>query len=67
VNEEILANIETAKKAESSGTDFKYEERDIMLYNLGIGAKRTDLPYVLYVPLPIHTQIILLTTTQRRR
>jgi multifunctional beta-oxidation protein len=50
VNEEILANIEKAKKAESSGTDFKYEERDIMLYNLGIGAKRTDLSYVLYVP-----------------
>jgi multifunctional beta-oxidation protein len=58
VNEEILANIETAKKAESSGTDFKYEERDIMLYNLGIGAKRTDLPYVLCVPLPIHMHII---------
>ena len=59
MNEEILANIEAAKKAESSGTDFKYEERDIMLYNLGIGAKRTDLPYVLYVvPLSIHMQVI---------
>jgi multifunctional beta-oxidation protein len=33
--------------AESKGTEFKYEERDVMLYNLGIGAKRTDLKYVL--------------------
>ncbi|KAH9222109.1 multifunctional beta-oxidation protein-like protein [Leptodontidium sp. 2 PMI_412] len=46
VNEEILANIEKAKKAEGSGTEFKYEERDIMLYNLGVGAKKTDLSYV---------------------
>ncbi|TVY56460.1 Peroxisomal hydratase-dehydrogenase-epimerase, partial [Lachnellula suecica] len=46
VNEEILANIEKAKKAESSGTEFKYEEKDIILYNLGIGAKKTDLPFV---------------------
>ncbi|KAH8774817.1 multifunctional beta-oxidation protein-like protein [Hyaloscypha finlandica] len=46
VNEEILANIEKAKKAETNGTPFKYEERDIILYNLGIGAKKTDLPYV---------------------
>jgi multifunctional beta-oxidation protein len=47
VNEEILANIEKAKKAEGSGTALKYEERDVILYNLGIGAKKTDLPYVL--------------------
>lgn len=52
MNEEILANIEKAKKAETNGTPFKYEERDIILYNLGIGAKKTDLPYVLYVPCP---------------
>lgn len=47
MNEEILANIEKAKKAEASGTPFKYEEKDVILYNLGIGAKKTDLPYVL--------------------
>ncbi|KAE9363096.1 multifunctional beta-oxidation protein-like protein [Stipitochalara longipes BDJ] len=46
VNEEILANIEKAKKAEANGTSFKYEEKDVILYNLGIGAKKTDLPYV---------------------
>jgi multifunctional beta-oxidation protein len=50
VNEEILASIENAKKAESKGTPFKYEEKDVILYNLGIGAKKTELPYVLYVP-----------------
>lgn len=50
MNEEILANIEKAKKAESKGTLFKYEERDVILYNLGIGAKKTELPYVLYIP-----------------
>ncbi len=47
MNEEILANIEKAKKAEGRGTEFKYEEKDIILYNLGIGAKKTDLSYVL--------------------
>jgi len=57
VNEEILANIEKAKKAEAKGTEYKYEERDAILYNLGIGAKKTDLPYVLYVSSLIHTGI----------
>ena len=47
MNQEILDAIAAAKKAESSGTEFKYEERDVMLYNLGVGAKRTDLNYVL--------------------
>jgi multifunctional beta-oxidation protein len=47
VNQEVLDAIEAAKKAESNGTEFKYEERDVILYNLGIGAKRTELPFVL--------------------
>jgi multifunctional beta-oxidation protein len=47
VNQQVLGAIESAKKAEAKGTEFKYEERDVILYNLGIGAKRTDLPYVL--------------------
>jgi multifunctional beta-oxidation protein len=34
-------------KAEPVGTEFNYTERDVILYNLGIGAKRTDLRYVL--------------------
>ncbi|KAI9054742.1 hypothetical protein LZ554_001893 [Drepanopeziza brunnea f. sp. 'monogermtubi'] len=45
-NAEFLANIEKAKRAEGSGTEFKYEERDVILYNLGVGAKKTDMPYV---------------------
>lgn len=50
MNQEILDNIEAAKKAKATGTEFKYEEKDVILYNLGIGAKKTDLQYVLYVP-----------------
>jgi multifunctional beta-oxidation protein len=47
VNQEILDNIAAAKKAKAQGTEFKYEEKDVMLYNLGVGAKRGDLKYVL--------------------
>lgn len=43
---QYLAAIQKALKTEGKGTEFKYGERDIMLYNLGIGAKRTDLKYV---------------------
>lgn len=52
MNQEILDNIAAAKKAKAKGSDFNYEERDAILYNLGIGAKKTDLPYVLYEPFP---------------
>ncbi|KAF2226183.1 multifunctional beta-oxidation protein-like protein [Elsinoe ampelina] len=45
-NKEILANIEKAKKAQAEGIEFNYDERDVILYNLGVGAKRTDLPLV---------------------
>ncbi|KAI1268869.1 hypothetical protein F5Y18DRAFT_372838 [Xylariaceae sp. FL1019] len=43
---EFIAAQEKAKTAKSTPTEFAYAERDAMLYNLGIGAKRTDLPYV---------------------
>ncbi|KAI0553342.1 hypothetical protein F4679DRAFT_530866 [Xylaria curta] len=43
---EYLEAQEKAKKAKSEPTEFSYTERDVTLYNLGIGAKRTDLPYV---------------------
>jgi multifunctional beta-oxidation protein len=39
--------MKEALGVESKGTEFTYEERDVMLYNLGIGAKRTDLKFVL--------------------
>ncbi|KAI0840788.1 NAD(P)-binding protein [Hypoxylon sp. FL0890] len=41
--------LEAQKKAlaaTSQPTEFTYTERDAMLYNLGIGAKRNELPYV---------------------
>ncbi|GAB1316714.1 bifunctional hydroxyacyl-CoA [Madurella fahalii] len=43
---QYLDAIQKALKAEGNGTEYKYTERDVMLYNLGIGAKRTDLRYV---------------------
>ncbi|EMC93529.1 hypothetical protein BAUCODRAFT_37217 [Baudoinia panamericana UAMH 10762] len=46
VDEGVLAAIEKAKSAKAQGTDFIYDERDVILYNLGVGAKRTDLPLV---------------------
>ncbi|PQE28903.1 short chain dehydrogenase protein [Rutstroemia sp. NJR-2017a BBW] len=48
VNQEILDNIAAAKKAEASGSEFPYTERDVTLYNLGVGAKKTELSLVLY-------------------
>ncbi|CAK7269945.1 bifunctional hydroxyacyl-CoA dehydrogenase/enoyl-CoA hydratase fox2 [Sporothrix epigloea] len=41
-----LQAIEDAKKAEPIPSEFKYTERDSILYNLGVGAKRSDLKYV---------------------
>lgn len=65
MNQEILDNIAAAKKAKAQGTEFKYEERDVILYNLGIGAKKTELPYVLYDSLPIHSIVQADRTTAR--
>ncbi|KAF7547554.1 hypothetical protein G7Z17_g7648 [Cylindrodendrum hubeiense] len=42
---EHLAIITETLKKEGNPTEFKYEERDAILYNLGIGAKRTQLKY----------------------
>ncbi|KAL1982791.1 hypothetical protein VTN96DRAFT_907 [Rasamsonia emersonii] len=42
----ILSNIEKAKKMTSQGTPFEYTDRDVILYNISLGAKRTDLPLV---------------------
>lgn len=47
MNQEILDKIAAAKKAEASGSEFTFEERDIMLYNLGVGAKKSELSLVL--------------------
>ncbi|KAF2002379.1 multifunctional beta-oxidation protein-like protein [Amniculicola lignicola CBS 123094] len=45
-NAEVLAAIEEAKNAKAEGTPFNFDEKDVILYNLGVGAKRTDLPLV---------------------
>ncbi|KAL7276101.1 bifunctional hydroxyacyl-CoA dehydrogenase/enoyl-CoA hydratase fox2 [Rhizina undulata] len=45
VNEEVLANIEKAKKMKAEGSKYAYDDREVILYNLGIGAKRTDLKW----------------------
>lgn len=45
-NEEVLAAIEKAKKAQSAGSNFTYDDKEVILYNLGVGAKRTDLDLV---------------------
>lgn len=46
VNSEILDNIEKAKNMEAEGSEFVYDDRDVILYNLSVGAKRTELPFV---------------------
>lgn len=45
-NRQYLQAIAKAKEAKSPETIFTYTDRDSMLYNLGVGAKRTDLAYV---------------------
>ncbi|POR32282.1 Peroxisomal hydratase-dehydrogenase-epimerase, partial [Tolypocladium paradoxum] len=43
---EHLAAIAEAVKAEGNPCEFKYEERDAILYNLGVGAKASELKYI---------------------
>ncbi|KAF7508763.1 bifunctional hydroxyacyl-CoA dehydrogenase/enoyl-CoA hydratase fox2 [Endocarpon pusillum] len=45
-NSEILSNIESAKKLKAEGTSFIYDDKDVILYNLSLGAKRDELPLV---------------------
>ena len=41
-----LQAIEKAKGMSTDGSGFDYVDRDLILYNLSVGAKRTDLPLV---------------------
>ncbi|KAI4179233.1 MAG: hypothetical protein LQ346_007245 [Caloplaca aetnensis] len=45
-DEDYVGKIDSAKKAQSQGTEFSYDDKEVILYNLGIGAKRTELPFV---------------------
>jgi multifunctional beta-oxidation protein len=45
-NQEILSAIEKAKSAKAKGTPFSYDDKDVILYNISVGAKRTQLPLV---------------------
>lgn len=42
----ILASIEKSKTLTTEGTPFSYTDKDVILYNLSLGAKRTDLSLV---------------------
>lgn len=43
---EGTVDIEAAKKIKFDTTTFEYGEREVILYALGVGCKRTDLKYV---------------------
>jgi multifunctional beta-oxidation protein len=43
---QYLEAIEKAKSAAAKPTEFTYTERDVILYNLGIGARRDQLQYI---------------------
>ncbi|KAL9624390.1 MAG: hypothetical protein Q9160_001352 [Pyrenula sp. 1 TL-2023] len=43
---EYLQKISEAKAMKAEGTPFNYTDRDVILYNLSLGAKRTSLPLV---------------------
>lgn len=45
-NSDVLSNIESAKRMKAEGTTFTYDDRDVILYNLSLGSKRTELPLV---------------------
>lgn len=46
VNKEVLGRIEKAKNIEASGTTYEFDDKEVILYNLSLGAKRTDLKWV---------------------
>lgn len=48
-SDEELSPLEAVKKVLSQKFEahtYNYQERDVILYNLGVGAKRTELPWV---------------------
>ena len=45
-NRKYISKIQEAKEMKSTPATYSYTERDSILYNLGVGAKRTDLNLV---------------------
>ena len=45
-NRKYLSKIQEAMQMKSESTTYSYTDRDVILYNLGIGAKRAELPLV---------------------
>ena len=43
---DYLAAIKKTQSAKAEGTPMNYDDRDVILYNLSLGAKRTQLPLV---------------------
>lgn len=46
VDQSIMDAIAEAKAMNTDGTPFDYTDRDVILYNISLGAKRTQLPLV---------------------
>ena len=49
---EYLDAIKAAIGKEGPPVEFQFEERDAILYNLGLGAKATERKYTLYASPP---------------
>ncbi|KAI5362374.1 putative short-chain dehydrogenase/reductase SDR, maoC-like dehydratase domain-containing protein [Septoria linicola] len=45
-NRRYISKIQSAIEAKSELSTYTYDDRDVILYNLGVGAKRTDLDLV---------------------
>lgn len=45
-NRKYLSKIQNAINLEPITSIYRYDDRDVILYNIGLGAKRTDLPLV---------------------
>ena len=45
-NRKYLSKIQAAKELKPTPTTYTYDDRDVILYNLSMGCKRTDLSLV---------------------
>lgn len=66
-NKDYLKGIDEAVGAIGPPVEFNYEERDVLLYNLGIGSKANELKYVKYAsPTFSHTKPTATNTLLQR-